>query len=90
MTYQERQAIGNLLAGIIIFSAYFFWVWRAIDGGLLGTETEATTIGRGILVLIYWHRLLLNCIPRLSLLSDLQSTTGSTTISTWIRSAMRT
>ena len=53
MTYQERQAIGNLLAGIIIFSAFFFWVWRAIDGGLLGTETAATTIGRGILVLIF-------------------------------------
>ena len=53
MTYQERQVIGNLLAGIIIFSAYFFWVWRAIDGGLLGTETAATTIGRGILVLIF-------------------------------------
>lgn len=53
MTYQERQAIGNLLAGIIIFSAYFFWVWRAIDGGLLGTENAATTIGRGILVLIF-------------------------------------
>ena len=53
MTYQERQAIGNLLAGIIIFSAYFFWVWRAIDGGLLVTETAATTIGRGILVLIF-------------------------------------
>ena len=28
-------------------------------------------------MLIYWHRLLLKCIPRLSLLSDLQSTTGS-------------
>lgn len=52
MTYQERQAVGNLIAGIIIFAAYFYWVWRAIDGGLLGNENAATTIGRGILVLI--------------------------------------
>ena len=53
MTYQERQAIGNLLAGIIIFSAYFYWVWRAIDAGLLNADHAATTIGRGILVLIF-------------------------------------
>lgn len=52
MTYQERQAVGNLIAGIIIFSAYFYWVWRAIDGGLLDSDNAATTIGRGILVLI--------------------------------------
>lgn len=52
MTYQERQAVGNLIAGIFIFSAYFYWVSRAISGGLLDSEAAATTIGRGILVLI--------------------------------------
>lgn len=52
MTYQERQAVGNLMAGILIFGVYFYWIWRAIDGGLLDTASAATTIGRGILVLI--------------------------------------
>ena len=53
MTYQERQAVGNLVAGLVIFTVYFIWAWRASQAGVFEMENASIIVGRAILVLIF-------------------------------------
>ena len=53
MTYQERQAASNLIAGLIIFGVYFVWLLRAIDAGSFDGQNASVFAGRAICVLMF-------------------------------------
>lgn len=52
MSYQERQAASSLIAGLIIFTAYFLWLWRASASGYFDGPDASRLAGIAICVLM--------------------------------------
>jgi len=52
MTYQERQATSSLIAGVIIFAAYFLWLWRAAASGYFDSQDAGRLAGIAICILM--------------------------------------
>ena len=52
MSYQERQVASSLIASLIIFTAYFLWLWRASASGYFDGPDASRLAGIAICVLI--------------------------------------
>lgn len=52
MSYQERQVASSLIASLIIFTAYFLWLWRASASGYFDGPDASRLAGIAICVLM--------------------------------------
>ena len=52
MSHQERQAASSLIAGLIMYTAYFLWLWRASASGYFDGPDASRLAGIAICVLM--------------------------------------